>query len=102
MFYFFGQISQASYFQTTVANVISHHELVKFGKKQKFYVCLSKNSNGQGLREWVGKEDNVTFLNRTECCERFNLVDSDNNIEIIEKIISEVPADSVIVSMRFL
>ena len=71
--------------------------MVKFGKKQKFYICLSKNSNGQGLREWVEKEDNVTFLNRTECCERFNLVDSDDNIEIIEKIIFEVPADSVIV-----
>ena len=71
--------------------------MVKFGKKQKFYICLSKNSNGLGLREWAEKEDNVTFLNRTECCERFNLVDSDDNIEIIQKIISEVPAHSVIV-----
>ena len=71
--------------------------MVKFGKKQKFYICLSKNSNGQGLRECTEKEDNVTFLNRTECCERFNLVDSDDNIEIIQKIISEVPAHSVIV-----
>ena len=71
--------------------------MVKFGKNQKFYVCLSKNSNGQGLKELTEKEDNVTFLNRTECCERFSLVDNDNNIEFIQKIISEVPAHSVIV-----
>ena len=71
--------------------------MVKFGKKLKFYICLSKNSDGQGLREWAEKEDNVTFLNRTECCERFNLVDSDDNIEIIQKIISAIPAHSVIV-----
>ena len=71
--------------------------MVKFGKLQKFYVCLSKNSNGQGLRECAEKEDNVTFLNRNECCERFNLVDSDNNIEFIQNIISKVPPHSVIV-----
>ena len=71
--------------------------MVKFGKTQRIYICLSKNSNGQGLREWVEKEDNVTFLNRTECCEKFNLRDSDNNIEMIQKIISEVPAFSVII-----
>ena len=71
--------------------------MVKFGKKQKFYICLSKNSNGQGLREWVEKEDNVTFLNRAECCKKFDLMDSDDNIEIIQKIISKVPTLSVIV-----
>lgn len=97
MFSFFAKISDASYFQTTVASVISHQEMVKFGKKQKFYVCLSKNSNGEGLRQLAVKEANVTFLNRTECCERFNIVDTDDNIKIIQKIISEVPAHSVIV-----
>ena len=97
MFCFFGKPSNVSHFQTTVASAISTQEMVKFGKTQKFYICLCKNSNGQGLREWVEKEDNVTFLNRNECCERFNLVDGDNNIEMIQKIISEVPAHSVVV-----
>ena len=83
--------------QTTVADAISNQELAKFGKTQKFYVCLSKNSSGQGLRECAEKEENVTFFNRTECCERFNVVDSDDNIEIIQQIISKVPAHSVIV-----
>ena len=71
--------------------------MVKFGKKQKFYICLSKNSNGQGLRDEMVKQDNVTFLNRTECCERFDIVDNDDNIEIIQEIISKVPPHSVIV-----
>ena len=70
---------------------------MKFGKEQLFYICFSKNSSGQGLRDWLGEKDHVTFLNRTECCERFSLVDSDDNIEIIQKIISEIPAHSVIV-----
>ena len=71
--------------------------MVKFGKKQKFYISLSKNSNGQGLREVAEKGDNVTFLNRTKCCERFDIVDNDDNIEIIQEIISKVPPHSVIV-----
>ena len=70
---------------------------MNFGKTQKLYVCLSKNSNGKGLREWAEKEELVTFLNRTESCDRFNIVDNDDNIEIIQRIISEVPANSVIV-----
>ena len=57
---------------------------------------MSKNSNGQGLRDELVNEDNVTFLNRSDCCERFDIEDSDNNIEIIQKIISNVPAHSVI------
>ena len=87
----------AFYFQTTVANIICNQEMVKFGKTQKFYICLSKNSNGQGLREWAEKEEHVTFLNRTECCDRFNIVDSDNNITIMEEVIAKVPAHSVVV-----
>ena len=34
---------------------------------------------------------NVTFLNRTECCKRFNVEDGDDNIKIMEHIIREVP-----------
>ena len=96
-FIFLWKISEASFFQTTVASVISTQEMVKFGKRQKFYICLSKNSNCQELKKLAEMEDNVTFLNRDKCCERFSLVDSDNNIEMIQKIISEVPAHSVIV-----
>ena len=70
--------------------------MIKYGKERMFYICLSKTSNGQGLRELVEKEEEVTFLNRTECCERFNIRDGDNNINIIEQIISEVPAHSAI------
>ena len=70
--------------------------MVKFGKTQKFYVCLSKNSNGRGLREMTEKEENVTFLNRAECCKQFGIVDSDDNIKIIEEVISKVPAHSVV------
>ena len=71
--------------------------MVKFGKTQKFYICLSKNSNGQGLRKSAEKEEHVTFLNRTECCDQFNIVDSDDNIKIIEEVIAKVAADSVVV-----
>ena len=82
--------------QTTVANVISNLEVIKFGKTQKFYVSLSKNSDAEGLRERVNKEQNVVFLNRTQCCDKFDLVDRDDNIEIIQSVISELPAQSVI------
>ena len=82
--------------QTTVANVISNLEVDKFGKTQKFYVSLSKNSDAEGLREWVRKDENVTFLNRTQCCDKFKVVDRDDNIEIIQSVISKLPAQSVI------
>ena len=73
-----------------------NQELVKFGKERIFYICFSKNSSGQGLRHWLGKKDHVTFLNRTECCERFNVEDGDDNIKIIEHIINEVPPNTVL------
>ena len=59
---------------------MARQEVAKYGKKTVFYICFSKNSNGQGLRDEMVKEDNVTFLNRTECCERFDIVDGDDNI----------------------
>ena len=61
-----------------------------------FYICFSKNSSGQGLRDWLGAKDRLTFLNRTECCERFNVEDGDDNIKIIEHIISKVPSHTVL------
>lgn len=61
-----------------------------------FYICLSKNSTGQGLREWVGEEEHVTFLNRTECLQMFNIQDDDNQIQIIETIISRLPPKTVV------
>ena len=70
--------------------------MVKFGKVQKFSICLSKNSNGEGLRKLAEKEESVTFLNRTECCEQFNIADDDDNIKIIEEVIAKVPAHSVV------
>ena len=70
--------------------------MIKNGKEHKFFICLSKNSNGQGLKDLVVNEENVAFLNRSECCERFNIQDSDDNIKIIEEIISEVPLNSVV------
>ena len=70
--------------------------MVKFGKVQKFSICLSKNSNGEGLRKLAEKEASVTFLNRTECCEQFNIADDDDNIRIIEEVIAKVPAHSVV------
>ena len=84
-------------FQTTVANLICNREMEKFGKTQKFFVCLSKNSNGQGLRKCVEKEEPVIFLNRTECCERFNIVDCDDNIKVMEEVIAKVAAHSLVV-----
>ena len=67
--------------------------MVRYGKTKKFSVCLSKNSNGQGLRKSAEEEENVTFLNRSECCEQFQIIDGDDNVTIIE----EVPAHSVVV-----
>ena len=61
-----------------------------------FYICFSKNSSGQGLRNWLGEMDHVTFLNRTECCERFNVEDGDDNIKIMEHIIREVPSHTAL------
>ena len=61
-----------------------------------FYICLSKNSSGQGLRDWVIKDEQITFLNRTECSQRFGIQESDDNIEIMDKIISKVPPHSVL------
>ena len=37
------------------------------------------------------------FLNRTECCQRFDIKDNVDNIRIIEKVISAVPAHSVVI-----
>ena len=71
--------------------------MVRYGKTQKFYICLSKNSNGQGLRKCAEEEENVTFLNRSECCEQFQIVDGDDNVTIIEEVIAKVPAHSVVV-----
>ena len=76
--------------------MISNLEVDKFGKTQKFYVSLSKNSDAEGLREWVRKDENVTFLNRTQCCDKFKIVARDDNIEIIQSVISKLPAKSVI------
>ena len=61
-----------------------------------FYICLSRNSNGQGLRDWFGQEEQITFLNRKDCCARFNFQDSDDNIKTIEAIISKAPTHSVL------
>ena len=69
---------------------------MKFGKEQLFYICFSKNSSGQGLRDWLGEMDHVTFLNRTECCERFNVRDGDDNIKMMEDIIREVQPHTVL------
>ena len=71
--------------------------MVRFGKTRKFSVCLSKNSNGQGLRKSAEEEENVTFLNRSECCEQFDIVDGDDNVTIIEEVIAKVPAHSVVI-----
>ena len=61
-----------------------------------FSLCLSKTSTGQGLREVEEKRENVTFLNRSECCDRFAIPDSDDNVKIIEEITSKVPTNSVL------
>ena len=71
-------ISKFKIFQTTVGRVLCEQELVKFGKEQMFYICFSKNSSGLGLKHWVGEKDRVTFLNRSEACERFNVEDGDD------------------------
>ena len=38
----------------------------------------------------------MTFLNRKECCERFNVEDGDDNIKIMEHIINEVPPNTAL------
>ena len=83
-------------FQTTVGQILCKQELIKFGKEQMFFICFSQNSSGQGLRDWVEENDNVTFLNRTECCERFNIQDEGDNIKLMEQIIEEVPPQTVL------
>ena len=61
-----------------------------------FYICFSKTSQGQGLRDSIGKEDHVTFLNRAECCQKFNIEDDDDNIKVMQQIIAKVPPSSVV------
>ena len=89
-------IHEVLMFQTTVGQILCERELTKFGKSQIFYICFSQLSSGEGLREWLGKTDRVTFLNRQECSERFNIEDGDDNIRIIEKTIEQVPADTAL------
>ena len=84
-------------FQTTVARVICESERERFGKEHTFHICLSQKSTGKGLRELAESDDaSVSFFNRAECCQRFNITDDKDNIKIIEKVISEVPAQSVV------
>ena len=42
------------------------------------------------------EENSVTFLNREEVCQMFNVVDGDDNIRVMQEIISQLPANSVI------
>ena len=70
--------------------------MAKSGKEQMFYICFSKTSQGQGLRNSIRKEDHVTFLNRAECCQKFNIKDGDDNIKVMQQIIAEVPPSSVV------
>ena len=83
-------------FQTTVGQILCRQELIKFGRKQIFYICFSQHGDGQGLREWVEKTNFGTFLNRKECCERFNTSDSDDNIKMMENIVEKVPPHTAI------
>ena len=82
--------------QTTVGLAVCKQELLKYGREQMFYICFSKTSQGQGLRDSIGKEDHVTFLNRAECCQKFNIEDGDDNIKVMQHIIAEVPPNSVV------
>ena len=84
------------YFQTTVGLAVCKQELSQYGKRQIFFICFSKTSQGQGLRDSIGKEDHVTFLNRAECCHKFNIEDGDDNIKVMQHIIAEVPPSSVV------
>ena len=77
-------------FQTTVGQILCKQELVKFGKEEIIYICFSQNGSGQGLKDWVGKSDHVTFLNRTHACEFYGLEDDGDNIKLMENIISKV------------
>ena len=82
--------------QTTVGYAVCKQELLKYGREQMFYICFSKTSQGQGLRDSIGKEDHVTFLNRAECCQKFNIEDDDDNIKVMQQIIAEVPPSSIL------
>ena len=83
-------------FQTTVGRILCGRELTKFGKRQIFYICFSQLGSGKGLREWVENTDHITFLNRQECCDTFQIEDCDDNIAVIENTIEAVPADTAL------
>ena len=82
--------------QTTVGQILCEQEVTKFGMEQIFHICLSQHGSGQGLRNSLSKATNVTFFNRKECCQRFNIDDSDDNIGIIEHIIKKVPPSTAV------
>ena len=76
--------------------------MTKNAKKNIFYVCFSKNSTGEELINWFKNEFESTTaklktFTRKECCQEFDVDDIDDNISVIEKIVSAIPEDSVIV-----
>ena len=69
-------------------------ELSEYGKTKAYYVCMSKTSDGTGLKSMFLQElpeehrPHVEMFSRSECCKRFEVEDGEDNIKVVHDIIS--------------
>lgn len=73
----------------------------QYRREHVFYICFSKSSKGKELcgnfRNELEIENtaDVKTYSRQDACNKLKVVDSDNNIVVLEEIISKLPENSV-------
>ena len=81
-------------FQTTLGRLLLQKELSEYGKTKAYYVCMSKTSDGTGLKSMFLQElpeehrPHVEMFSRSECCKSFEVEDGEDNIKVVHDIIS--------------
>ena len=77
-------------------------ELSTHGRDKAFFACMSKSSNGAGLKNMVYKEfaeehrAKLRVFNREEVCLHFGVKDSENNITLVHNLIDRLPSNCVL------
>ena len=88
--------------KSTVGRLMCEEEVAKNGRKKVIYVCFSNNSNGEELKGQFqadfrnSSNAEVKLYSRAECCTNYNVIDSDDNVAVIEQIVLALDEDSVI------
>jgi hypothetical protein len=88
--------------QTVLGRLICQKEAILNNRKKVIYVVFSKNSHGLELQqrfksEFRNENDiNIQTYSRQECCEKYHVEDSDDNIFVIENIVKQVEEDTII------